>query len=257
MELQGMIPMLVTNDLPATVAYYTETLGFRLDATWKPEGPMTWARVSSADVALMFVTPDEDEPPVSPTITGELYCYPPDVDALWRELKDRADVVQPIADWDHGMREFQIRDCNGYVLRFGREVGRAPVPDGPVATVERYFDALRRRDFDALADTLAEDVCRIGPYRDEVRGRDAYLGFLADVLPTLPGHAIAVSRYHRVEDGSVFAELEETVEVEGVPTAFPEAIRFGFDDARRIDAVDVYLKQPPRPDGRGSEGGAR
>ena len=45
-----------------------------------------------------------------------------DVDVLWRELEGRVDVVSPLADWDHGMREFQIRDCNGYVLRFGQPI---------------------------------------------------------------------------------------------------------------------------------------
>jgi len=69
----------------------------------------------------MFMMRDPDAASVLPTITGQLYCYPPDVDALWAELRDKAEVASPIADWDHGMREFQIRDCNGYILRFGQE----------------------------------------------------------------------------------------------------------------------------------------
>jgi uncharacterized glyoxalase superfamily protein PhnB len=122
MKLSGLIPMLETRDLEATIEYYTRTLGFDLDATWPSEGPLTWCRVVAGDVALMFMVPDDDAPPSDPTITGQLYCYPPDVDALWAELRGKVEVVSPIADWDHGMREFQIRDCNGYVLRFGREI---------------------------------------------------------------------------------------------------------------------------------------
>jgi uncharacterized glyoxalase superfamily protein PhnB len=124
MELTGLIPMLETNDLRGTIDYYTGTLGFTLDATWPLQGPPTWCRLVAGEVVLMFMTPDEERAPTPPQITGQLYCYPPDVDALWQQLRHRTEVVSPLADWDHGMREFQIRDCNGYVLRFGQEIAR-------------------------------------------------------------------------------------------------------------------------------------
>lgn len=122
MKLTGLIPMLETPDLRATIHYYTRVLGFALDATWPREDSPTWCRLVAGDVVLMFMTPEEDAPATPPRITGQLYCYPPDVDALWAELRNKAEVVAPIADWDHGMREFQIRDCNGYILRFGQEI---------------------------------------------------------------------------------------------------------------------------------------
>ena len=117
--------MLETRDLRRTIDYYTGTLGFALDATWPFEGEPTWCRLVAGDVVLMFMTPDEERAEVSPEITGQLYCYPPDVDALWEALRGKVEVVSPLADWDHGMREFQVRDCNGYVLRFGQEIERA------------------------------------------------------------------------------------------------------------------------------------
>jgi uncharacterized glyoxalase superfamily protein PhnB len=119
-KLTGLVPMLETRDLRATIDYYTGVLGFVLDATWPAEAP-TWCRLVAGDVALMFMVPDPEAPASPPTITGQLYCYPPDVDALWEAIRGKAKVVSPLADWDHGMREFQIRDCNGYVLRFGQE----------------------------------------------------------------------------------------------------------------------------------------
>jgi hypothetical protein len=63
-------------------------------------------------------------------------------------------------------------------------------------TLERYFEALRRHDWAALAACLAPDVHRTGPYLDEVRGRDAYRDFLAGVVPKLEGYALEV---HAVE----------------------------------------------------------
>jgi uncharacterized glyoxalase superfamily protein PhnB len=44
------------------------------------------------------------------------------VDALWAQLRERIDVVYPIENFDYGMREFAIRDINGYVLQFGQEI---------------------------------------------------------------------------------------------------------------------------------------
>ena len=82
-------------------------------------------RLRFGDVVLMFYVPDNDDPP-APKMTGELYCYPADIEECWDELREKVEVMSPLADWDHGMREFHIADCNGYVLRFG-----APIEDAP------------------------------------------------------------------------------------------------------------------------------
>ena len=55
-------------------------------------------------------------------LTGALYFNVEDVDAAWEELKDKAPVEYPIENFDFGMREFAIRDCNGYLLQFGQEI---------------------------------------------------------------------------------------------------------------------------------------
>ncbi|HKD80926.1 MAG TPA: hypothetical protein VKH81_14610 [Candidatus Angelobacter sp.] len=44
------------------------------------------------------------------------------MDALWDEIKDRANVVYPLESFYYGMREFAIRDNNGYILQFGQEI---------------------------------------------------------------------------------------------------------------------------------------
>lgn len=51
-----------------------------------------------------------------------LYFYPDDVDALWEKMKDKATVVSPLENMDYGMREFTIRDPNGYALNFGKPI---------------------------------------------------------------------------------------------------------------------------------------
>jgi ketosteroid isomerase-like protein len=106
--------------------------------------------------------------------------------------------------------------------------------------VERYLDALTRHDWAALRECLQDDVVRVGPYNDEYRGRDAYVEFLAAVMPSLPGYALEIHRVTYV-DGRAYAELSETVAGERTD----EALLFEIDDDR-ITRVDVYIKTTPR-----------
>ena len=113
--------------------------------------------------------------------------------------------------------------------------------------LERYFAAIRAHDWDALADTLADDVHRTGPFLDEVRGRDAYVAFLADVIPKLQDYALDVARIRALEDGAALVELSESMHRDGHRETHPEALLFEFDADRRITRVDIFIKRPPRP----------
>ncbi len=59
---------------------------------------------------------------IGPHMTGMLYFYPEDVDALFEQIKDDVEVEYPLGNQPHGMREFAILDNNGYRLAFGQEV---------------------------------------------------------------------------------------------------------------------------------------
>ena len=111
--------------------------------------------------------------------------------------------------------------------------------------LDDYFEALRAQDWERLGGCLADDVERTGPYLDVVRGKKAYVEFLAGVIPTLPDYELTVRRTRRLEDGSALVELCEALDRDGVRTEFPEALLFDFDAEGRIARVDVYLKQPP------------
>lgn len=111
--------------------------------------------------------------------------------------------------------------------------------------LERYFAALRKRDWAALADTLANEVHRTGPFLDEVRGKRAYVEFLAGVVPKLANYALDVARIRALEDGTALVELSESMDRDGQRETHPEALLFEFDAAGRIARVDIYIKRPP------------
>jgi uncharacterized protein (TIGR02246 family) len=111
--------------------------------------------------------------------------------------------------------------------------------------LERYFAALRAHDWEALADTLADDVHRTGPFLDDVRGKRAYVEFLAGVIPKLSNYALDVARIRALEDRSAVVELSESMDRDGRRETHPEALLFEFDRDGRIARVDVYIKRRP------------
>ncbi len=112
--------------------------------------------------------------------------------------------------------------------------------------LERYFAAMRAHDWEALAATLADDVHRTGPFLDEVRGKQAYVDFLAGVIPKLENYALDVARVRALDGGSALVELSESMDRGGRRETHPEALLFEFDAAGRIARVDIYIKRPPR-----------
>lgn len=117
MTLKSVAPVLWTEHLAPTIDFYRDVLGFRCIADL--EG---WACLERDGIELMISLPNKHEPFEAPRFTGTFYFRCDDVDSLWERLKNRS-VVYPIETFDYGMREFAIRDNNGYILQFGSEVG--------------------------------------------------------------------------------------------------------------------------------------
>jgi catechol 2,3-dioxygenase-like lactoylglutathione lyase family enzyme len=121
-----MRTMLQCHDLQETIDFYTQMLEFRLEGTWGPEpdGPPTWCSLDYGPGALMFTHGDGDDPD-GPKVTGSLYFYPDDVDALHAALVARgAKPITRPTDREYGMRDFAIEDPNGFLLIFGQAAER-------------------------------------------------------------------------------------------------------------------------------------
>ena len=111
--------------------------------------------------------------------------------------------------------------------------------------LDRYFEAMVAHDWDALSACLAEDVHRTGPYLDVVEGRERYVAFLAEVVPSLPNYELTVASTDEIVGGAAVVRLSETLDVNGVSTTFPEMLRFEFNSVGLISRIDIYLKQLP------------
>ena len=120
MKFEHLTPMLWTNDLQATVAFYQTILGFDLDSYSTDWG---WCHLHKNNVKLMFCKPNLHMVHKDPIgCTGSFYIYTEDVDDYWNLIHDKVTVEYPISNFKHSMREFAIYDNNGYLLQFGREL---------------------------------------------------------------------------------------------------------------------------------------
>jgi uncharacterized glyoxalase superfamily protein PhnB len=117
MKLENVKPMLAVNSMDDTIRFYCEVLGF--ECANRMEG---WAALRKDSVEVMISIPNAHEPFEKPTLTGSLYFTSDDVDDLWEKIKEKTQVVYPIENFYYGMREFAIRDNNGYILQFGQEI---------------------------------------------------------------------------------------------------------------------------------------
>ena len=124
--------------------------------------------------------------------------------------------------------------------RASRTAGRPPKAAAR-SVVDEYFDRLLAHDWDGLAATLAPDVVRVGPFGDTYSGRDAYVAFIAGLMPRLPGYSMERSRSIDAGD-AVTVELTEVVEVGGAPIRTPEALVFDLDGDGLIARITIYTQ---------------
>jgi uncharacterized glyoxalase superfamily protein PhnB len=116
-KLKEVRPVLYVVNMDETIRFYCELLGFAcLNRT---DG---WAALRNDYVEIMISLPNAHIPFEKPLFTGSLYFHTGDVDGCWQRLKDKTTIVYPIENFDYGMREFAIRDNNGYCLQFGQEI---------------------------------------------------------------------------------------------------------------------------------------
>ena len=109
-----IIPALLTRDMQQTLQFYT-TLGFQT------VGSDDWAEVSREGVALQFHSSPPIGTPEQPVMSGTLYFYIGDVDALATEFAGKVKFEWGPEVMPYGIKEFGLRDPNGYFLAFAEE----------------------------------------------------------------------------------------------------------------------------------------
>jgi ketosteroid isomerase-like protein len=113
------------------------------------------------------------------------------------------------------------------------------------ATVDRYFAAMERHDWEELRGCLSDSFSRVGPYEEHAWGTpDDYVAFLQNLLPTLKGQTVEITEV--IEEGPlVQVNLTETIEVQGSPHTVRVAGTFRLDQMGKIAHIEVFVRRLP------------
>lgn len=127
-KLLNLRPMLAVTDLPRTVRFYVEKLGFNCSSLFG--NPPVWAELERDGVALMFNTPPaEDVLRDVPRRSKDYQIYyfnSDDLVALHAEFRERGVAVSELRVTIYGMKEFEVRDPDDHWLWFGQPTDEPP-----------------------------------------------------------------------------------------------------------------------------------
>lgn len=126
-EIGGVSPLFIVKDVPTALAFYRDRLGF--DVTFEGPEPddIFFGIVQCGQAMLMFKDigvepiPNHTRDIGKGDVRWDAYFYVPDPDALAAEFETRnVEFRSPLKDTHDGLRGFEIKDTDGYVLFFGR-----------------------------------------------------------------------------------------------------------------------------------------
>ena len=130
LDVRGLAPLLQVYDMPTSIRFYRDKLGFAVKMTSPSlggEDRFHWALLELGNVQLMLNTAYEfdDERPVPPDPartaahddTG-LFFSCPDIDAAYEQFRSKGVELKPPSVAPYGMKQLSLHDPDGFGLCF-------------------------------------------------------------------------------------------------------------------------------------------
>jgi catechol 2,3-dioxygenase-like lactoylglutathione lyase family enzyme len=123
-DVRGLAPLLQVFDMPTSIAFYRDLLGFELVTTSESGDRFDWAllRLDEVEVMLNTAYEEHERPPAADPArvaahadTG-LFFGCPDIDAAYAYLRTRGVRVAPPTLQSYGMKQLYLTDPDGYSL---------------------------------------------------------------------------------------------------------------------------------------------
>ena len=122
-EISNIAPFFIVEDVPAALSFYRDQLDFKVVFQEPAHNPF-FAIVRRGRAMIMIKSvgvkplPNSDR---EPQARWDAYLDVPDPDALAAEFASRGvGFSKPLKDTHDGLRGFELKDADGYVLFFGR-----------------------------------------------------------------------------------------------------------------------------------------
>lgn len=118
--IRQIAPVFFTTDIPRTLAFYNDKLGFACLGTWLD--PPVYAILARDDHAIHFrcAEPPTPHPEKYSEEFLDAYIFVENADALFAEYSAKGvECTRTLANMPWNSREFVIRDCDGRLLAFG------------------------------------------------------------------------------------------------------------------------------------------
>lgn len=125
-EVRGLSPLLEVFDMPTSLAFYRDKIGFRITGDSGQGDESGWVMLQLGDSTLMLNTAfDEGERPDAPDparIAAHrdtcIYFGCPDPDAAYEHLLANGIEAKPPQVAPYGMKQLYVTDPDGYNLCF-------------------------------------------------------------------------------------------------------------------------------------------
>ena len=126
-EISGISPLFIVRHVPSSLAFYRDRLGFEITFQGPAPDDIFFGIVRRGGAMIMLKAIGVDPVPnytrdvKKGVARWDAYLSVPDPDALAAEFASRnVTLSEPLKDTDDGLRGFELKDHDGYVLFFGR-----------------------------------------------------------------------------------------------------------------------------------------
>ena len=126
-DIAGIAPFFIVRDVPAALSFYRDQLGFDVTFQGPEAGDVFFGIVQRGAAMIMLKAvgvgpmPNYTRDVKAGLARWDAYLDVLDPDALAAEFASRGVAFsKPLEDDDDGLRGFEVKDADGYVLFFGR-----------------------------------------------------------------------------------------------------------------------------------------
>jgi hypothetical protein len=125
--ISAISPLFIVNHVPSSLSFYRDRLGFEITFEGPAPDDIFFGIVRRGGAMIMLKdvgvepVPNHTRDVKKGIARWDAYLQVPDPDALAAEFASRnVEFSEPLKDTDDGLRGFELKECDGYVLFFGR-----------------------------------------------------------------------------------------------------------------------------------------